>query len=391
MIYFYAFIKKICKKFSVSIRLITFVLYEIQSLKKMSVTTTSIPFDLDDIYDSIVEDKCVLVLGPNFYADTRGTHQARLLDFFNKKNVAYQRYYEEEGFFLFNEVHERTFAWRKIKKFYKDIQPNEQLHKIAQIPFHIYLTVTPDKLLNQAFVDLNYQTPQIAHYKKNTNPQEITAPTANNPLIYNAFGILDDNESIILTHDDLYDYFKSIFSRRSMPEKVRTTLNDAANIIFLGVPFQKWYMHLLLREFGAHENKKIIRFAADQATSDEIRTFCYQQFKIHFIEHDITDFVSMLYRKFKEENELRNNSTTPDRASDEMKKRIGEGKLREAIEMLKKHTAGTDLNNEIIATESRWNKYKEAERNTLLNPSELKVERAQIVKALTDFIDLIEI
>lgn len=355
----------------------------------MSITTTSIPFELEDIYDSIIEDKCVLVLGPNFYADTeKGTHQARLLKFFEEKEVAYQRYYADEGFFLFKEDYERTHAWRKIKNFYNNIQPDEQLHKIVQIPFHIYLTVTPDKLLSQTFENLKYQAPQIAHYKKGTDPQEITEPTANNPLIYNAFGILDDNESIILTHDDLYDYFKSIFSRRSMPEKVRTTLNDAENIIFLGVPFQKWYMHLLLREFGAHENKKIIRFAADQATSDEIRTFCYQQFKIHFIEQNITDFVNELYDKFEEKQALRNNSISPeDKRIQDMKDLVRQDKIKEVIAMINNYAVGTELENEIIGLESRYTDYESRSLRGELSEEYRRTEMAQIRTAILALIN----
>ena len=41
----------------------------ILSLKKMSVTTIPPIPEIDEIHDSIIENKCVLVLGLNFYAD----------------------------------------------------------------------------------------------------------------------------------------------------------------------------------------------------------------------------------------------------------------------------------------------------------------------------------
>lgn len=370
-----------------------FVFYRIiLSLKKMSVTNESIskPIEeLDEIYESITEGKCVLVLGPNFYADTQGTHQARLLDFFTEKKVTYQHYYEEDGLFLFEQPFQRTKACRQIRQFYQTISPSEQLCKIVKIPFHFYLTVTPDKLLHQAFGESGYKAPQLAHYKKDTEPQSIKEPTKSNPLIYNTFGILDNKESIILTHDDLYNYFKYIFSRRSMPEKVRTTLHQAENIVFLGVPFRKWYMHLLLREFGAHENKEIIRYAADHQPTDDIRTFCDQQFKIHFIDHDITQFVNDLYDKFEQENALRDNSISPqDKRINEMKTLVGKDKIKAAIEMLKDYIADTPLENEVIKVEGRFNEYKEEKRNNLLNPTELSVKRENIVKAIIDLIDL---
>lgn len=199
------------------------------------------------------------------------------MSFFKQNKVAYQEHYEEEELFLFKQAFERTKACRQIKHFYNEIPINEQLRKIVQIPFHVYLTITPDKLLHKTFEKSGHPPPQIAYYKKDTEPQKIKTPTKSNPLVYNAFGILDNKESMILTHDDLYHYFKTIFKQgRSMPQQLKTTLNEVDNIVFLGVPFRKWYMHLLLREFGDHENKDIVRHAADQNITDDIRNFCDQ-------------------------------------------------------------------------------------------------------------------
>jgi len=184
----------------------------------MSVPTIPPIPEIDEIHDSIIENKCVLVLGPNFYADAQGTHQARLLSFFKQNKVAYQEHYEEEELFLFKQAFERTKACRQIKHFYNEIPINEQLRKIVQIPFHVYLTITPDKLLHKTFEKSGHPPPQIAYYKKDTEPQKIKTPTKSNLLVYNAFGILDNKESMILTHDDLYHYFKTIFKQgRSMP------------------------------------------------------------------------------------------------------------------------------------------------------------------------------
>lgn len=356
----------------------------------MSVNTEPIP-ELNEIYQSITEDKCVLVLGPNFYADAQGTHQARLLDFFTEKKVTYQHYYEEDGLFLFEQPFERTKACRQIRQFYQTITPSEQLCKIVKIPFHFYLTVTPDKLLHQAFEESGYKAPQLAHYKKDTEPQSIKEPTKINPLIYNTFGILDNKESIILTHDDLYNYFKYIFSRRSMPEKVRTTLHQAENIVFLGVPFRKWYMHLLLREFGAHENKEIIRYAADHEATDDIRTFCDQQFKIHFIDHDITQFVNDLYDKFEAKEALRVRPKLTDKEKvAAIRDFVSNNKIRKAIAMLKDLADDIGYEDEVIKIEGRFNKYEKEKRNNTLEQDKLDVEYAKIVRAILELTSQIE-
>ncbi len=357
----------------------------------MTIGTSKL-FDLNDIFDSILEDKSIVVLGPNFYADTeKGTHEQQLLTFFKEIGISYQHYYKDDGFFLFDEENQRTKACRKIKQFYKHIAPNEHLRKIAQIPFHIYMTVTPDKLLHQTFKELEYPAPQLAHYKKGTEPQKIMTPTKNNPLVYNVFGILDDQESIVLTHDDLYDYFKSIFSLKSMPEKVRRALREVENIIFLGVPFQKWYMNLLLREFGAHENKKIIRFAADQTVSDNIRTFCHQQFKIHFIDHNITKFVEMLYDKFKDEKSLRTRMVQQTKTTMEgCKVLFVNNDFNALFEELRKHTTGTELYNEVIKQESSHNKLEEQINKSLISEEQQKIQYAETREAILELMKEIE-
>lgn len=351
-------------------------------------------FNLDHVFKSILKEKSVVVLGPNFYADAEnGSHQKQLLAFFETEKVPYKRYYKEDGFFLFNEDHEIMHAYQTIEQFYHDIAPNERLRKIARIPFHIYLTVTPDKLLHQTFEELKYRAPQLAHYTPGVIPQSIDQPTKDNPLIYNAFGILDDPASIILTHDDLYQYFKSTFSatKGTQHNKVTTALRDVQNIIFLGVPFEKWYMHLFLREFGVHENKKIIRFAADQSVSDEVRTFCYQQFKIHFIEKNITEFIEDLYYKFKHKSKLRDDIIRQKKEHIEnLKTLIRTNRFDELIKILNTDTAGTPLEDEVISLESRYRDYEQRKHSGVLSVENQGVESAQIRSAALALINKLE-
>lgn len=186
---------------------------------------------LDFMVDKIKQEQCVLVLGPevNVIEDLGKTHRAALLEQLNvRNNENIYRYYPDDDFFLFDEAYKRPLICHQIKSFYQQSRPNKLHRLLAEIPFHIYLTVTPDSLLHRAYdqADFSYQS---GYYKRNKDPHLIKTPSRKNPLIYNLFGSVESEESSILMHDDLYDYFKSIFAQRSMPEKLKIELQEGKN------------------------------------------------------------------------------------------------------------------------------------------------------------------
>ncbi|MBL7796948.1 MAG: SIR2 family protein [Saprospiraceae bacterium] len=258
-----------------------------------------LPIDWDYLLDTIRDEECLLIVGRDALTDAKGeTAHARLLQALDLPNNPHiRRYYPGEGFFLFDHKSHRTQFCHQIKRFYRSEVPGEVLGLLAEIPFHIYMVLNSDLLLSQAFQDRNFAF-QHGYYKKNTDPQPIRPPSAENPLLYHLFGCVENEESLVLSHDDLYDYFKSIFARRSMPGELSDELRRVRNLLFLGVPFDKWYLQILLREFELHnEQYAFTRFAANQALSDEVCTLCMEQFQIQFIENNIQDFVRELHRR----------------------------------------------------------------------------------------------
>lgn len=265
----------------------------------MNGTAIRQPIDWDYLLDTIRDEECLLILGRDAFADAGGrSAYTRLLEALDLPNNRYiRRYYPDEDFFLFDHKSYRTQFCHQIKQFYRGERPGEIPGLLAEIPFHVYLTLTPDLLLRQAFQERDFAF-QHGFYKKNTDPQPIRPPSAENPLIYHLFGCVENEESLVLSHDDLYDYFKSIFARRSMPGELKDELREVRNLIFLGVPFDKWYMQILLREFELHNQQyAFTRFAANQSLSDDVCTLCMEQFQIQFIDNNIPDFVRELHRR----------------------------------------------------------------------------------------------
>lgn len=352
---------------------------------------TSSPINWDFIVEKIKEEQCILVLGP-------GAYQAKGAPAVEEQLVAYlkeqkedniERYYEEDHFFLFNESYKRTLTCHSIKSFYGQLEPSPLLEKIAEIPFHIILTVTPDTLLPKIFRErYNYQ---FGYYKKNKDPQKISPPTKALPLIYNLFGCVENEESIVLTHNDLYDYFKSIFARKSMPAYLSTQLRSIKNIIFLGIPFNKWYMQLLLRELEIHNPSfEFIRYASNQETNKELETFCYEQFRINFSNNTINDFVNQLHDRIVKAGIVRKEGEEAESPTEKVRVLVREGELEEAIDALLECAEGTDNEEEVDILSSRYRRHQKKVLKGVLNHQDAQVEENKFIDTILQLVTLIE-
>lgn len=341
----------------------------------------------DFILDKIQDEECLLVLGPEVFANEEGvSYHEQLMNYLNPaKNRYIQRFYEDDDFFLFDDLSKQTLICHDIKTFYSKAVPNETLKRLAEIPFHVIMTVTPDKLLNQAFEaqGFNYQ---FGFYKKQKDPTNIKAPTKQNPLIYNLFGCLDSEESIILTHNDLYDYFKSIFARKSMPQLLKDELHNIRNILFLGVPFDKWYMQLLLRELEIHNGSyAFLRFAANQSLPGRIETFCTEQFKINFITDKekakkdvIAEFIKDLHSRCKVRGIIRQQGGSELSNADKIKNSVAEAELEVALNLLEDCTLDTEIQDDVIMLAGRYRNFKRRSLNNVIREEEKNVQEAQI-------------
>lgn len=341
------------------------------------------------IVGKIRKGKSILILGPGAYFSESGkTFQDEFIDELDIPNNKYiQRHYEEDNFFLFGKGGGKAFTSEKLESFYHQKTPNIFLQQIAKIPFHVTLNVTPDRLLSKAFDQAGFKY-QFDHYKKLHEPATIQKPTKELPLIYNLLGCMDDEESLIMTHNDLYDYFKSIFSRKSMPDKLKLALkNREINcFIFLGVPFEKWYMQLLLRELEIHRNQEdFIRYAANESLTQETKSFCTEQFTIQFVANDIAGFIDTLYTHCEAAGELREKGqATP---WQKLKSLVAKGDLNKAIEQFTEHAKGTELEDEAVGIAGRFRRFERKKRNGVIDSRDIPVQENQINH---DFLELVK-
>ena len=256
--------------------------------------------DWDAIVDTIRDEKCVLFIGPELYRSQEGLsldmQLAEYLAYDSNPNI--KQFYAEDGFFLFLSKAKKTQTYSKIKRFYNQEFPQATttFEALAKIPFHLVINTTPDRNCFDTLQSVNGPSVRFDYYLKNGEQREYFKPiTAAHPLVYNLFGEVEHQSSMVLTHDDLFSYLQSIFSENDLPQKLKVALKDARNFIFLGFDFRKWYVQLLLRlVYGNNDSGEFMRFAANQELTEDIQTFCVDQFQIEFVPNGIKAFVDAL-------------------------------------------------------------------------------------------------
>ncbi|MCB9333386.1 MAG: SIR2 family protein [Lewinellaceae bacterium] len=169
--------------------------------------------------------------------------------------------------------------------------------------------------------------------EEKSSDQHAPIPTVKQPLVYNLLGSIEKPESLVLTHDDLFDYLESVFQAQSMSDKLKDhIINTAQSIIFLGIPFDRWYMQLLLRVLHLHKDEEFMRFATKQELSDEVRTLFREQFKINFVPTNIATFIDELFTRCENRGMLHLVGQSQPSAIQALRELLAEDRLEELFE-----------------------------------------------------------
>lgn len=217
--------------------------------------------------------------------------------------------YNPDGFFLFSSSEEKTIVYRKIIDFFEGQTIEDIIQKIAEIPAHLVVSINPDNALKNYFVKHNHPH-SFEFFDKNQKKDIVAAPTKEKPLFYNLFGSINNLETLILTHYDLFEYFKAVMGNNVLPLELRTALESATNYIFFGFQFDKWYVQLILCLLKLHDkNYLFMRYALENSMSNDTKSLCKDHFKIQFIGADNQAFLTTLHEKCKQAGILRDFNT----------------------------------------------------------------------------------
>lgn len=266
-------------------------------------------FHLPDIARDILEQRCVLLLGPDLLRCGEPPVNQALAAFLTSVHGRHvQHVFEREWLFKFkDEKAKRRIQTEAIPEFFRDAAPDaDVLQKLLAIPFHLVLQVTPDTFLSDCAHrhSIKHQFKYFCGGGKPVEPVDL--PTVTTPLFYNLCGTKDRFDSMVLDFDDLYEYLKSVFSHPGLPQNLRTALDHCNTFLFLGFQLDKWYTQLLIRWIsdvtGAERFANKYNFGEN---GHDMETFVREHLQIITAEKEHFDLLDDLYGYFEKQQKLR--------------------------------------------------------------------------------------
>ncbi|MEZ4988055.1 MAG: hypothetical protein R2795_24005 [Saprospiraceae bacterium] len=262
------------------------------------------------LLDRLEKEETILFIGPGLlpFPGADSVEDA-LFDYLQEKSQQealpfISKFYRDDKFFMLNERDKDESLWN-FMSYYRDFFEEKKedlaearalLAQVAKLPFSTIITLCPDALLEEAYGD------QFAFhadfYNKKKKPQPYLPGRMDDPLIYYLRGRMTVDESMIISHSDLFDYLESIYEAKSMDADLKQTLKSAKYYIFLGLPLESWYMQLLLRLFDFHLLKPRILAMKHFQEKDLSKRVVYEDlYNVNFHDHSGGAFLQELFQR----------------------------------------------------------------------------------------------
>ena len=176
--------------------------------------------------------------------------------------------------------------------------PNNVQRVLAAFDLPIYMTTNPDSLLVEALRargaeplrELCRWGEQLDWLESALGPDY--QPSAENPLVYHLFGSDEQEDSLILTEDDYFNFLVRTASERDrIPNFIREALSSTS-LMFVGYSLYDWEFRVLLHGLVASRDtrRKFKHVAVQLDLSDSVSgdTAAVQSFlQQYFLEADI--------------------------------------------------------------------------------------------------------
>lgn len=328
-------------------------------------------------------DQCVIVLGPRFSFIPGKPPLLDGLAPYVEKEAGIQLKPDNDGLCLFEKKGQKGLVRSFMQSFSNKMGELTELHELfIQIPFHLVISLNPDKLLARAFEEKGIPHDFAFYNKASSDNQLPETPSKDRPLVYNLFGSFDEPRSLILDQIDLLDFIFSILSdQKPLPANLLTTIQRAQKLLFVGFEFDKWYLKLILKLLQLEEKDSSYAAVPSAEQLNGSREFFTKQFNLLFVEHESQEFVRDLQGAF-DPKELR---PIPDGEGETFQHKITElvkkDDLEKAIELLSEHfeeEEDDDLLDQSFLIHGRYNSMATKLEGDKLTSEEARVQRNKI-------------
>lgn len=363
------------------------------------------PSKLDELVDwaslfhSMEQERCILCIGPDILNPPTGERlEEQLASYLRSNEKALKISVYDDGWFHYQPGANELSPYLKVKAFYEQPHPwAEQLMcLIAQMPFHFVLNFAPDYKLKEAYENSGLGF-VFDSYKRNKpyNPA-LKVPTRQQPLVFNMLGELKEKDSLVMTYKDYYEYIRSVINSKSMSDDLENNIYDAEYFIFLGMPFDKWYVHLFMHILHQHVKGRTPKFSANTFLDEKIGTLCDEQYTMTFVPQDIDIemFVKTLHEKCRERGLLRGETAAangqeqpkPSLPFAQLREWVLQDELDDLFDFLARQLAGTQWLAESDNLEAQHQDLRRKIRRGTLSQEQQTIEANRVRDAVFEFI-----
>ncbi len=343
----------------------------------------------DNLITAMQEDKVVLLLGPQmFELEVEGKkeplHSYLIQTIQDQHQKDLLAFYPQDGLFLFRKDSAKNESYFTLKnQLSKYPLAGDLLRKITALPIHLLLSFSP--YVNPAKTFPKLEIPyffNFGFYHKKRGAEETPAPDTAHPLIYDMFGSIEEEESLILTHDDLFEYIRSVLGAKELHTSLKTVLQKARYFIFLGFPFEKWYVQLMLRLLSSINPQHSAYTWVEDGQDDSILTFLDNEFGIEIIRDQtgVQTFVEALHAQCDKMNLLRPDPSEGQGPYERIQQMLGKDLLEDAVAFMMDflEEKEEDLFDEAMQINGRISRLERKANQGIITQEEIDVARNKL-------------
>ncbi|MBW4362053.1 toll/interleukin-1 receptor domain-containing protein [Flavobacterium taihuense] len=245
--------------------------------------------------------QCVLILGPELVINKDGIgYKNYFRDILPKKS----KYFDSENLFYFYDQSDCFTVKDKVIKYYEEVGDPALIEMISRIPFPLIINVNPDKAINKIYKNKGIPFAE-GHFTKDSKTEFnslIPIPSKEIPVIYNIFGTIDVEQSLILTHKKLYQTIEFLLPKKSLPDNIELFLNETANsFIFLGFKFDSWQYQLLCHKLiiKSQEDVKTNISSIDIIENENVSIIMNNSFDMKFTSQNPMQCIQNIIRNIE--------------------------------------------------------------------------------------------
>ena len=302
--------------------------------------------------------------------------------------------YPNEELFLFANTGDRAALSFRLDDFYREQEKRlaPVYRQIAALPLPLVVSLLPDEGLHRSFDDEGVQHQFVCYNFRGRAAGELRPPKQRR-MVFNLFGNVNEADSLVLDHDDLFGFIAEFLGSRKLSDThvvVQDMLGSGSSVfLFVGFQFDKWYMQLLLRALNPAKFKAR-QYAVNPSAAHSTRVFLSQQFKMTFVdEWQPVDFLAELSRRWQADQSASaaegGNRPTPAQLRDWLKNAQTE-RVLEALDAIAQAAADNDLQHQTAMLSARHSRLELSLLKGVISADNAKLEANQINDALLNLL-----